>query len=738
MILNKGSESKAAALALAKLGFAVFPCKAKQKIPATQHGCLSASNDAAVVDKLFKTSFFNIGLATGEPSGIWALDLDGDAGIEALVQLEKRHGSLPTTLSQRTGGGGRQLFFRMNGTPIKNRTKVNGLSIDVRGTGGYCVVPPSIHPNGKSYEWENDPATTPVAVAPAWLVELVVGNGSDTPLNNGGDTPLMFTVSGGMIEDLATAAGARGPTGPDDKGSRHDTALRLIGSAIGRGLDLVTVAQQAVEWGRRCAPPLPDDEVLKIVSDLSQRQGAKIEATIRQEVEAAPLPEPIPWPVLDEEAYYGISGEIVRQIEPESEADPVAVLVQLLAMFGNLIGRQPYYVVEGTSHHANLFAVLVGSTARGRKGTSEGRVRQILRSVDEDWVGSNIKTGCVSGEGIVWNVRDPIWGLNKKGETVLTDEGISDKRLLIIEPEFAAVLRVCRRETNTLSPTLRSAWDSGILRTLAKNSPAKATDAHISIIGHITDSELHRSLTEIDGFNGFANRFLWAAVRRSKLLPDGGQDLDLSRYASQLRQIVTQASGVERLHRDPAAKALWRKVYRELADDDASGLLGAVTSRAEAQVLRLSMIYTLLDGSDTITPDHLQAALALWRYCRSSAAMIFGDSSGDALSDRLLTIIRETPGISRTEIHRRISSNVKAAELVKGLARLRDAGRVRVEKIETAGKPAEKWFPASAAAITAITAISPEPTPKNNPLIAVNAVNAQTQDRNNGMEETRI
>jgi hypothetical protein len=726
MILTKGSESKTAALDLAKLGYAVFPIKPKDKTPATAHGFKDGTADPAVVEKMFGTGNYNVGIATGPASGAWVLDVEA-AGIEDLDRLQQQYGKLPETVTSITGGGGRHIFFAYNGAEVKNRTKIGGLAIDVRGSGGYVVVPPSIHNSGNPYVWEHAPGSTPIVEAPQWLTDLVVGN--HTSLTSG--PALTFTVGGGMVEDLSTAPGV-------GKGQRHAAALKLVGSAIGRNVDLCQVAQQATAWAARCSPPIPDDEVLRIVSDLSQRQGAKTEDSIRQEVEAAPLPEPVEWPILDQAAYYGISGEIVRQIEPESEADPVAILVQLLTMFGNLIGRRPYYAVEGTSHHANLFAVLVGSTARGRKGTSEGRVRQILRSVDEEWVLDNIKTGCVSGEGIVWNVRDPMWGHNKKGEEVLVDEGIADKRLLIIEPEFAAVLRVCRRETNTLSPTLRSAWDSGILRTLAKNSPAKATDAHLSIIGHITETELHRSLTEIDGFNGFANRFLWVAVRRSKLLPDGGRDLDFSGYASQLRQILTQSSGAERLHRDPAAKALWRRAYGELADDDASGLLGAVTSRAEAQVLRLSMIYALLDGGDTITVDHLQAALALWRYCRSSAAMIFGDASGDSLTDRLLTLIRETPGISRNEIHRRISSNVKAAELVKVLARLRDAGRVRVEKVETGGKPAEKWFSASAAAITAITAISPKPTPNNNPLITVNAVNAQTQNKNDGMEEIRI
>ena len=444
------------------------------------------------------------------------------------------------------------------------------------------------------------------------------------------------------------------------------------------------------------------EELLRIIEAApTTRSSTSSTTTIVEDVDAQELPGPIEWPVLGQDAYQGIAGRIVRMIEPETEADPVAILAQLLVMAGNIIGRQAHYIVEGNSHHCNLFAVLVGSTARGRKGTSEGRVRQILRSVDEEWADTNIKNGLVSGEGLVWSVRDPIYkteNVKEKGrivgtEEVLADAGVDDKRLLVVESEFASTLRVCKREQNTLSPTLRSAWDSGHLRTMAKNSPAKATDAHISIIGHITAEELRAMLAEVDGFNGFANRFLWVAVRRSKLLPDGGRELDLAPYADVLTLAITQARAGGRMQRDSAAAALWRQVYTELADDDSSGLLAAVTSRAEAQVLRLSMIYALLDCSSTIRQEHLRAALAIWRYCRGSAETIFG--GGNPLETQVLDIIRQQPGIARRGIYQATGNHVRAAALVGILAKLRDAGKARPETVPQTGggRPTERWFP---------------------------------------------
>jgi hypothetical protein len=100
----------------------------------------------------------------------------------------------------------------------------------------------------------------------------------------------------------------------------------------------------------------------------------------------------------------------------------------------------------------------------------------------------------------------------------------------VTEGEFANALKVMTREGNALSPLIRSAWETGKLRTLVKNSPARATDAHISIIGHITRQEQRRLLTETESANGFANRFCFMAVDRSKCLPEGAE-----RQASPIR-----------------------------------------------------------------------------------------------------------------------------------------------------------------------------------------------------------
>jgi hypothetical protein len=114
--------------------------------------------------------------------------------------------------------------------------------------------------------------------------------------------------------------------------------------------------------------------------------------------------------------------------------------------------------------------------------------------------------------------------------------GVQDKRLFAVEPEFAGLLQVMERQGNTISRVVRDAWDRGNLAAMTKNSPAKATGAHVSILGHITVDELRRSLTTTECANGFANRFIYICAKRGRLLPFGGR-LDPRQMAASARKL---------------------------------------------------------------------------------------------------------------------------------------------------------------------------------------------------------
>jgi hypothetical protein len=236
---------------------------------------------------------------------------------------------------------------------------------------------------------------------------------------------------------------------------------------------------------------------------------------------------------------------------------------------------------------------------------------------------------------------------------------------------------------------------------MVRNNPLRASAAHIGIVGHITKDELLRYLTATELANGFQNRFLLIAVDRSKLLPFGSAlDADQLAEVRDAVRVGLRFAGERRaLPLDPAARERWIEIYPQLSTAQ-PGLAGAATARAEAHVVRLALIYTLLDCSDTIGHEHLEAALAVWRYSADSARWIFGDSLGDPTADEIWAAAKErTAGVTRTEVSEMFSRNKKRREIERALTVLEEAGRLRRgTRRPEHGRPAEVWVPVIAAA----------------------------------------
>jgi len=361
--------------------------------------------------------------------------------------------------------------------------------------------------------------------------------------------------------------------------------------------------------------------------------------------------------------------------------------VQTMTVFGNVIGTKPHFRVEADKHSLRLFSVIVGATSKARKGTSGGIVTRLFEDIDDEWSRNRVKSGLSSGEGLTYHVRNPSVGF--RGQD---DPGILDKRLLVIESEFASVLKSASREGNILSATIRQAWDSGNLSTLTKNNPVNATDAHISIIGHITQDELKRYLSQIEVFNGLANRFLWICVKRSKVLPEGGRihEMDLKPLTDKIRDAVEFAKSVDEIKRDAEARNIWEEVYYTLSEGE-PGLIGAVLSRSEAQVMRLACIYALMDCSRVIRKEHLYAALALWDFAEASVRYIFKGKTGDDVADKIYAALHESPtGLTRTDISNLFDRHQSRERIDEALELLRQCKRVNIAHQNTGGRPIER------------------------------------------------
>jgi len=183
----------------------------------------------------------------------------------------------------------------------------------------------------------------------------------------------------------------------------------------------------------------------------------------------------------------------------------------------------------------------------------------------------------------------------------------------------------------------------------------------------------------VEMFNGFANRILWACVKRSKRLAFGGKADDATTQALGARaaDIAARARFVGEIGWTSTGRDAWENAYGPLTQDR-PGLLGGATSRAEAHALRLAMNFALLDRSREIAQEHVEAALEVWRFSFESAAVLFGRSTGDRHGDKILAALKASPkGLTRTDIYRDVFKNNMDADIIRQtLKRLINAGSV--------------------------------------------------------------
>lgn len=241
-----------AAARYAARGVAVFPVEPRGKRPRTRRGFLDASIDPRQVERWWRADGnANVGIATGRRSGLVVLDVDGDPGAESLADLERQHGALPRTASVVTPRGGQHYWFKHPGAEVPCSAGRLGPGLDVRGDGGYVLAPPSVGVNGRRYEPDE---RSPLAEMPKWLLDLTAEPKVSKP------TP--------AEEWLKIVAGL-------GAGERNHGLARLTGHLLHKDVDARLVASLVHLVNRRCQPPLPDEEVDRILESIAGRELRK-------------------------------------------------------------------------------------------------------------------------------------------------------------------------------------------------------------------------------------------------------------------------------------------------------------------------------------------------------------------------------------------------------------------------------------------------------------------------------
>jgi hypothetical protein len=624
-----------------------------------------------------------------------------------LAEFERR-GVVTPARFQSPGGEGHihHLFRRQDACPVWRICRTGEYDIL---SNGYAILPPSTGKDGRRYRWLADvpDLNGGLPPAPAWVVAALAEAKTRRA------APVRVSAETGEIEDeppiplnehqIAVWRGAIPILKPDGEIDRSASLLRigrmLWNAGMTRAGVIAAVAErdQALGWDKYSDRGDATTRYAEI-GDLLEAGGHDPTVILNPSPPKATRRQTWPAPLI-EAAYHGLAGDLIRLADPCTEADPAAVLLTFLAMAGNAVGRSPHLTFGTEIHRCNIYIGLVGASGSGRKGTSLGPGRVIIGGADPGWAASRIANGLVSGEGVIYQVRDAAsdesggadgWKIVKASK--VKDGGVQDKRLLCIETELGGLLTAMHRQGSTLSHVLRAAWDGQKIQSLSKNAPVSSTGAHISTIGHITPEELRTALTSVDAANGFGNRFLWGLVRRSKVLPrpPAFEGPAVDALIQDLREVLDYGAAVGSMRLDAETGDAYDAYYRALPDDP-PGLAGVMAVRMPAFVLRLSMIYALLDMTATIQRPHFEAALEVVRFCQDSARAIFGEMTGDPIADRIYEALQDGPLSKKQILHDVFSRNVPAPVVAAALKVLERAGLAYPMRVNTAGRPAEVW-----------------------------------------------
>jgi hypothetical protein len=442
------------AKAYQRRGWQPIPIPHRSKNPSFS-GWQNFETNEADLPKHFNGKPQNIGILLGAASdGLTDIDLDSPEAVKIadyfLPPTESEFGRAGKPRSHRLYICTDEFYEKINNPFLINSpdkaVRDEACIVEFRGKIGLqSIFPGSMHKSGEVIEWSSEGEPTQVGAKELRRAVALMASAC-----------LLSTFwRGGMRQDLTMAVGGallrNGFDLPQVKNFIKAVCAAANDEETADRLKAVDATAQKLKSGKNVYgfPKLVEFTDRKLVETVCKwlQIEAKHESKAEPDYKNAENENPgefeenetkiKPFPVPSAKCFHGLAGEYVRMIEPQTEADSAALLIQFLTYFGNIVGRSAYYQVEADKHFTNLFCVLVGDTASGRKGTSFGRVKEIFRGEDEAHEKDCIVSGLASGEGLLYQIRDAVYEektdkKTKKVETVCTDNGVSDKRLSIV------------------------------------------------------------------------------------------------------------------------------------------------------------------------------------------------------------------------------------------------------------------------------------------------------------------
>lgn len=676
-------------------GWAVFPthgitadgictcgnaaCKSPGKHPAptAPQGVKNATKDPRALALMFRDGF-NIGVATGEPSGFWVLDIDGQAGEQSLATLEAEHGALPATLVHFTGNG-RHLLFKWPGFQIKNSVKRLGDGLDIRGDGGYIVAAPSRHASGAQYRFADSVA--PIADAPKWLLSLIQ---QEAPSH------IDASVSYPEPDRQLSADEVRAMLGYISPDTDYQTWLE-IGMGLHAGGYPVQIWD---EWSRGGAKYQNGDcykrwkgfkpgavtfgtvwhhaavhgwspSELEPVKLDGPHPAAGFLAKVRARPKKKDEPRPEGFP-FDPLQLTGTIGDTVRWICSSAiKPQPELALLNTLAALGAVFGRR-YATAWDT--RTNVYIVGLAGTGSGKEHSRKQIKKLMVAAGLHDFLAGD---SVVGGPGMLRGVAAHPAQILHLDEFGMLLKAITDER-------GASHMRIVAKNLTELFTASSSVFHGGSYSS-AEVKPIIIDHPNLCIYGSSTIEKYVEALSRSAISSGELNRFIVIEgredVRRSRDVQDHEPSARLvgewTTFAKQIAegQGNLQAVGGPNVAAPKPIVLRWDDVIERLHDmgdfEDAQmhqyrgeGKAG-VWSRYREQVIKLAMICAIARNPVVpgMEPGDIDFAEAIVRHSCDLVMRIARDSIADNKQEgdvnKILRLIRDAGegGISKTALH---------------------------------------------------------------------------------------
>lgn len=412
-------------------------------------------------------------------------------------------------------------------------------------------------------------------------------------------------------------------------------------------------------------------------------------------------------PHLSKAALHGFAGDVAVQLSLATGADPVAILLQFLAMLGNSVGPEPHVWFGGARHPARLFVLLVGDAAQGLKGTALSALDPLFAEADPEWHTYRVQPGIQSPEAMIELVADGPEG---------------DCRLLIVETEYQRLVSRSAA-SGTFSAQLRRAFDGSSLQiTRRQRGPSdtgsriRASNPHISLIGHITPEEFARILPLMRRAGGLETRLLHALVhRQSEVNPFLPPSFDRGTLVDRLRRSIEWSKARVLDQTDPISRELCieRGIQPNVAYlmdraiaahwDDVKARMPVVNPdyqhllhRGPVLVIRLACGYAIADMAPQVRPEHIEAGLGLWEFCAQSTERLYSIPTGSLLPKvnpkrrgQLVDYLAKHGGwVAREELMSKLfSRNLPKEQMDAIVDSLLEEGRIEQRTAPTGGRP---------------------------------------------------